>query len=362
MRVYNFAAGPATLPVSVLEKAQKELLNYNGLGMSVMEITHRSKPFEEILFGAEANLRKLMGIDENYDILFLQGGASTQFAMIPLNLFRNSKKADFINTGVWSKKAIVEAKRFGQVNVVASSEDKTFNYIPAFDESSFDADADYFHITTNNTIYGTRYRRLPNVGNVPLVADMSSNILSEKSEVMDVSRYGLIYAGAQKNIGPAGVTLVIIRKDLVGHAQDITPVMLNYATHAKERSLYNTPPVFPIYMASLVFEWLLENGGVEGIQKYNEEKASLLYDFLDNSALFTATVQGECRSLMNIPFLLPTEELNAAFIKQATQKGLVNLKGHRSVGGMRASIYNAMSVEGVRALVAFMKEFESANK
>ncbi|MGI6168400.1 MAG: 3-phosphoserine/phosphohydroxythreonine transaminase [Christensenellales bacterium] len=362
MRVYNFAAGPATLPVSVLERAQKELLDYRGLGMSVMEITHRSKPFEEILFGAEENLRKLMGISDSYDILFLQGGASTQFAMVPLNLFTNAKKADFIHTGVWSKKAIAEARRYGLVNVVASSEDQAFNDIPSFDESKFDPKADYFHITTNNTIYGTRYRRLPNVGNVPLVADMSSNILSEKSEVMDVSRYGLIYAGAQKNIGPAGVTLVIIRKDLIGRTQNTVPTMLNYETHAKERSLFNTPPVYPIYIASLVFEWLMDKGGIEAIQKHNEEKAALLYDFLDDSALFSSTVQGECRSLMNVPFLLPTEELNASFIRQAAQNGLVNLKGHRSVGGMRASIYNAMSMEGVEALVAFMKEFELSNR
>ena len=358
-RVYNFSAGPSVLPLPVLEKAQKELLNANGSGMSVMEMSHRSKVFKDIIEEAEALIRDLMNIPENYKVLFLQGGASTQFAMVPLNLMTKNKKADYVNTGVWSKKAISEAKKYGTVNIVASSEDKTFNYIPELDESKFSKDADYFHITTNNTIYGTRYTKLPDTGNVPLVADASSGILSE---VYPITKFGLIYAGAQKNIGPAGLTIVIIREELLGNAMDFTPTMLDYKTHAGNNSLYNTPPTFAVYMAMLVFRWLKELGGVPEIEKYNKEKAKILYDFLDNSKLFKGTAATKDRSLMNIPFVLPTDELNKKFVKEAEKAGLVNLAGHRSVGGMRASIYNAMPIEGVKALVNFMKEFELENQ
>lgn len=358
-RVYNFSPGPSALPLEVLEKAQKELVNYPGAGMSVMEMSHRSKSYMEIIEGAEKLFREVMNIPQNYKVLFLQGGASTQFAMVPLNLFRNSKKADFACTGLWAKKAISEAKKFGKVNVVASSEEAVFNYIPELDPSTFDKEADYFHITLNNTIYGTRFTKLPEVGDVPLVTDASSNILSE---VIDVSKFGLIYAGAQKNIGPAGLTVVIIRDDLIGHAMDITPTMLNYKTHAEEGSMYNTPPTYAIYIAKLALEWLNGLGGVPAMQKINEEKAGLLYNFLDNSPLFKGTVVPKDRSLMNIPFILPTDELNEKFIKEATASGLVNLRGHRTVGGMRASIYNAMPIEGVKSLVNFMEKFETDNK
>ena len=358
-RVYNFSAGPSMLPLEVLEKAQKEFVCYGDTGMSVMEMSHRSKDFEQIIQHAEASLRELMHIPDNYKVLFLQGGGSTQFAMIPLNLMNKNNKADFVKTGQWAKKAIQEAERYGNVHVVASSEDATFNYIPELDPSTFDKDADYFYITLNNTIYGTRYTTLPDTGNVPLVADASSNILSEE---IDVSKFGLIFAGAQKNLGPAGVTVVIIREDLVGNAMDFTPTMLNYATHVKENSLYNTPPTYGIYFMGLVFDWVKEKGGVKAIQKINEEKAALLYDFLDRSNLFEGTVVKKDRSLMNVPFVLPTEELNEKFIKEAKAAGFVNLKGHRTVGGMRASIYNAMPVEGVKALVAFMEEFEKNNQ
>ncbi|HHY81906.1 MAG TPA: 3-phosphoserine/phosphohydroxythreonine transaminase [Clostridiales bacterium] len=358
-RVYNFSAGPSALPLPVLEKARNELINTNNSGMSVMEMSHRSKMFLDIITEAEKLLRELMNIPENYEVLFLQGGASTQFAMVPLNLFSKSKKADFVNTGLWSKKAIAEAKKYGIVNVVASSEDKVFNYIPELDKSKFTEDADFFHITINNTIYGTRYTSLPDTGDVPLVTDMSSSILSQ---VYDVNRFGLIYAGAQKNIGPAGLTIVIIRKDLIGKAMDITPTMLNYQVHAENGSMYNTPPTFAIYMAMLVFQWLKDMGGVAEIEKVNIEKAGLLYDFLDNSRLFRGTVVPKDRSLMNVPFILPSEELNQKFIKEAKEAGLVNLAGHRSVGGMRASIYNPMPIEGVKALVRFMEKFELENK
>jgi len=358
-RVYNFSAGPSALPLPVLEKASKELVNTNNSGMSVMEMSHRSKAFQDIIDEAEKLLRELMSIPDNYHVLFLQGGASTQFAMVPLNLFSKSKKADFVNTGMWSKKAISEAKRYGTVNVVASSEDKVFSYIPELDKSKFSKDADYFHITVNNTIYGTRYTSLPDTGDVPLVTDMSSSILSQ---VYDVTKFGLIYAGAQKNIGPAGLTIVIVRKDLTGKAMDGTPTMLNYQIHAENGSMYNTPPTFAIYIAMLVFQWLKDLGGVAEIEKINIEKAGLLYDFLDNSKLFRGTVVAKDRSLMNVPFILPTEELNQKFIKEAKEAGLVNLAGHRSVGGMRASIYNPMPIEGVKALVAFMEKFELENK
>lgn len=357
-RVYNFSAGPSMLPLPVLEKAQKEMLCYGNTGMSVMEMSHRSKAFEEIIFGAEDLLRELMGIPENYAVLFVQGGGSTQFASIPLNFFKN-KKADYVITGQWAKKASQEAARYGEVNIVASSADKTFSYIPELDKSTFSKDADYFYITYNNTIYGTRYTELPDTGDIPLIADISSNIMSE---VMDVSKFGMLYAGAQKNVGPAGLTVCIIRKDMLGHAQDICPTMLNYNTHAENRSLYNTPPTYSIYISKLVYEWIKSMGGVAQLQKLNEEKAAVLYDYLDNSSLFRGTVVPKDRSLMNVPFVTDSDEINAKFIKEATEKGFVNLKGHRTVGGMRASIYNAMPMEGVKKLVEFMKKFEMENK
>ena len=358
-RVYNFSAGPSTLPVAVLEQASKELLNYEGSGMSVMEMSHRSSVYQGIIDEAEASLRQLMNIPDNYKVLFLQGGASTQFAMVPLNLMVGSKKADFVNTGAWSKKAIAEAKKFGEVNVIATSEDTTFNYIPKLDPATFTPDADYFYITSNNTIYGTVYKNLPDTKGVPIVADMSSNILSEEINVAD---YGIIFAGAQKNMGPAGVTVVIIREDLVGKADASVPTMLNYETHVKAASMFNTPPTYSIYMAGLVFKWLLSNGGIKAMEETNKAKAQMLYDYLDSSDFYKGTVVQEDRSMMNVPFVSPSQELDAAFIKGAADKGLVNLKGHRTVGGMRASIYNAMPVAGVEALIAYMKEFEAANK
>ncbi|KAI4452957.1 phosphoserine aminotransferase [Holotrichia oblita] len=357
-RVVNFSAGPSVLPVPVLEKAAKEMVCYPGAGMGVMEMSHRSKVYEEIINGAEALLRELMNVPDNYKILFLQGGASLQFSMIPINLFKN-KKADYTDTGEWAARAIKEAKKYGEINVVASSADKTYSYIPKFDKSKFDPEADYFHFTMNNTIFGTRYKELPDTGNIPLVTDMSSCILSE---VYDVSNFGLIYAGAQKNIGPAGVTVVIIREDLLGNAPALCPAMMDYAIHAKNGSMYNTPPTYGIYLAKLVFEWLKEQGGVPAMQKINEEKAALLYDYLDNSKMFRGTVEKEDRSLMNIPFVTDSEELNNKFVKEAEKAGFVNLKGHRSVGGMRASIYNAMPREGILKLVDFMKDFEVNNK
>lgn len=358
-RVYNFSAGPSMLPEEVLKIAASELVEYKDSGMSIMEMSHRSKTYEAIIGEAESLLRELMNIPDNYKVLFLQGGASSQFAMVPLNLFRKSMRADFVRTGLWAKKAQAEAARYGKVNVVASSEDKTFSYIPELDKSKFDPEADFFHITTNNTIYGTRFTSLPDTGNVPLVADMSSNILSE---VYDVSKFGIIYAGAQKNMGPAGLTVVIIREDLIGHAMDITPTMFNYKTHADEGSMFNTPPTYSIYISKLVFQWMKDMGGVPAMQKLNEKKAAILYDYLDSSSFFKGTVVKKDRSLMNIPFILPTEELNEKFIKEATKNGFVQLKGHRSVGGMRASIYNAMPIEGVQKLVDFMKKFEQENK
>ena len=358
-RVYNFSAGPSMLPLSVLETAQKEMLDYNGSGMSVMEMSHRSKVYDEIIKTAEADLRELMNIPDNYKVLFLQGGGHTQFAMVPLNLRRNGK-ADYVKTGQWAKKAAKEAEKYIDVNIVASSEDKTFSYIPDLDPATFTKDADYFYICYNNTIYGTRYTKLPETGNVPLVADISSNIMSE---VMDVTKFGLLYAGAQKNIGPAGVTIAIVREDLIGNAQAITPTMLDYKIHADNDSLYNTPPCYAIYVAGLTFKWLKnEIGGIANMQKINEEKAAILYNYLDESKLFRGTVVPKDRSLMNVPFVTDDEDLNAKFIKEATAAGFVNLKGHRTVGGMRASIYNAMPTEGVKALVEFMKKFETDNK
>lgn len=357
-RVYNFSAGPSMLPEAALKKAADEMLCYGTSGMSVMEMSHRSKDFEAIINEAERLLRELMEIPNNYKVLFLQGGASSQFAMVPLNLIGKTGKADYVITGQWSKKAFAEASRYGEAVKVASSEDAVFNYIPKLDKSMFSKDASYFHITTNNTIYGTRYTTLPDTGDVPLVADMSSNILSQ---VYDVSKFGLIYAGAQKNMGPAGLTVAIIREDLIGNALDITPTMFNYETHAKNGSMFNTPPTYSIYIMKLVLEWLKSVGGIPAIQKVNEEKAKILYDFLDESKLFRGTVVKEDRSIMNVPFVTGDDDLNAEFIKTAASKGFVNLKGHRTVGGMRASIYNAMPTEGVAALVELMKEFEAAH-
>lgn len=358
-RVYNFSAGPAVLPESVLKKAASELVEYGNTGMSVMEMSHRSQAFQDIIDSAESCLRELMGISDDYHVLFLQGGGSMQFAMVPTNLFRNSRKCDIVNTGSWTKKAIKEARKLGTVNVVASSEDKTFTYIPKLDPATFTKDADYFYICSNNTIYGTRYTSFPETGNVPLVADMSSNILSQE---VDVSKFGMIFAGAQKNIGPAGVTIVIIRKDLVGHAPENTLTMLNYRTHVDGKSMFNTPPTYGIYIAGLVFDWVKQQGGVKALEEINKKKAAILYDYLDSSSIFRGTVVKEDRSLMNVPFVTGSDELDAKFIKEAGANGLVNIKGHRSVGGMRASIYNAMPVEGVTKLVDFMKKFEMENK
>lgn len=347
------------LPEEVLKTAAEQMLDYNGSGMSVMEMSHRSKVFEEIIQTAEADLRELLNIPDNYKVLFLQGGASSVFAMIPLNLMTKNKKADYVITGQWSKKAFSEAQKYGNARKVASSEDKVFNYIPDLDKSMFDPEADYVHITGNNTIYGTRYTTLPDTGDVPLVADLSSCILSEP---IDVTKYGMIYFGAQKNVGPAGVTIVVIREDLLGEPMDITPTMFNLSIHAKNDSLYNTPPCYAIYVCGLVFKHLKKLGGLEKMKEINERKAKVLYDFLDQSKMFHGTVVPKDRSLMNVPFVTDSEELNAKFIKEAAAAGFVNLKGHRTVGGMRASIYNAMPEEGVKALVAFMKKFEEENR
>lgn len=356
-RVFNFSSGPSVLPEEVLEIARDEMLNWHGSGMSVMEMSHRSKWFEQIIQQTEADLRDLMQIPSNYKVLFLQGGTFTQFAMVPLNLMIKGK-ADYVNTGTLSQKAIGEARKFGKVNIVASSEEENFTCIPTLDPKTFSRDADYFYITTNNTIYGTRYTTLPDTGRVPLVADMSSNILSE---VYDVSKFGLIFAGAQKNMGPAGVTVVIIRGDLITDTSAEVPTMLQYKVHVENESMYNTPPCYSIYICGLVYQWLKKLGGVSVIQKINEEKAAILYDFLDNSNMFRGTVNKKDRSLMNVPFHTGNKELDARFVREAQAKGLVNLKGHRMVGGMRASIYNAMPVQGVQALVSFMKDFEAAN-
>ena len=358
-RVYNFSAGPSMLPESVLRRAADEMLDYHGCGQSVMEMSHRSKEYQGIIDSTESLLREVMGIPDNYKVLFLQGGASSQFAMIPMNLMAKNGKADFVLTGQWATKAYQEASRYGEAHVVASSKDKTFSYIPELDPAAFTKDADYFHICMNNTIYGTRYTKLPETGDVPLVADISSCILSEP---IDVSRFALLYAGAQKNMAPAGLTVVIIREDLIGHAMDITPTMFNYKTHADNGSMYNTPPCYNIYIAGLVLEWIRDEiGGLEEMKKINEKKAGMLYDFLDQSKLFRGTVVPKDRSLMNVPFVTGSDELDAKFVKAATAAGFVNLKGHRTVGGMRASIYNAMPVEGVEKLVAFMQNFEKEN-
>ena len=357
-RVYNFSAGPAVLPEEVLKSAAEEMLDYNGTGMSVMELSHRSKAFEEIITTAEADLRELMGIPDNYKVLFLQGGASQQFAMIPMNLMKN-KVADYIITGQWAKKAADEAEKYGKVNRIASSADKTYSYIPDCSDLPVSEDADYVYICENNTIYGTKYKTLPNTKGKTLVADVSSCFLSEP---VDVTKYGIIYGGVQKNIGPAGMVIVIIREDLI--TEDVllgTPTMLTYKTHADAKSLYNTPPAYGIYICGKVFKWLKAMGGLEVMKERNEKKAKILYDYLDQSKLFKGTVVPEDRSLMNVPFVTGDKDLDAKFVKEAAEAGLVNLKGHRSVGGMRASIYNAMPIEGVEALVAFMKKFEEEN-
>ncbi|MDU2895787.1 MAG: 3-phosphoserine/phosphohydroxythreonine transaminase [Clostridium sp.] len=358
-RVYNFAAGPAVLPEEVLKEAAEEMLDYKGTGMSVMEMSHRSKAFEGIIQDAEKDLRDLMNIPDNYKVLFLQGGGSTQFAMVPMNLMKN-KVADYIITGQWAKKAAAEAEKFGKVNRIASSADKTFTYIPDLKNIEISDDADYVYICHNNTIYGTTYHDLPDTKGKILVADMSSDILSEP---IDVTKYGLIFAGVQKNIGPAGTVVVIIREDLI--TEDVlegTPTMLQYKIHADNKSLYNTPPAYGIYICGKVFKHLKKLGGLEAMKKRNEEKAKILYDYLDSSELFSGTVVKEDRSLMNVPFVTGNKELDAKFVKEAKAAGIENIKGHRTVGGMRASIYNAMPIEGVKYLVEFMKKFEAENK
>ena len=357
-RVYNFSAGPAVLPEEVLQEAANEMFDYRGSGMSVMEMSHRSKTYQAIIDEAEADLRDLMNIPDNYKVLFLQGGASQQFAMIPMNLMKN-KVADYIITGQWAKKAWQEAQKYGKANAVASSADKTFSYIPDCSDLPISEDADYVYICENNTIYGTKYKTLPNTKGKILVSDVSSCFLSEP---VDVTKYGVIYGGVQKNIGPAGVVIVIIREDLIPETvEDFVPTMLRYDIHAKNGSMYNTPPAYGIYICGKVFKWLKKMGGLEAMKARNEKKAKILYDFLDRSKLFKGTVVKEDRSLMNVPFVTGDEELDAKFVKEATAAGFVNLKGHRTVGGMRASIYNAMPIEGVEKLVAFMEEFEKAN-
>lgn len=354
-RVYNFSAGPSCLPESVLKTAADEMLDYKGSGQSVMEMSHRSKVYDAIIKECEALLREVMSIPDNYKVLFLQGGASSQFAMVPMNIMTGSGKADFIITGQWATKAYKEAARYGKAREIASSKDKTFSYIPKVTKDDIDPEADYVHICVNNTIYGTKYNWLPDTGDVTLVGDVSSCILSEP---IDVTKFGILYAGAQKNMGPAGLTVAIVREDLIGKAMDITPTMFNYKTHADNDSMFNTPPCYSIYICKLVLEWVRDLGGLEKMKEINEKKAAILYNFLDNSKLFKGTVVAEDRSLMNIPFVTGNEELDAEFVKSAAEAGFVNLKGHRSVGGMRASIYNAMPVEGVEKLVAFMKDFE----
>ena len=357
-RVYNFSAGPAVLPEEVLKECQEEMMNYGGTGMSVMEMSHRAKAFESIINTAEADLRELMNIPDNYKVLFLQGGASLQFAMIPMNLMKN-KVADYIITGQWAKKAFAEAKLYGDAVAVASSADETFSYIPDCSDLPIRDNADYVYICENNTIYGTKFKTLPNTKGKTLVADVSSCFLSEP---VDVSKYGIIYGGVQKNVGPAGTVIVIIREDLI--TEDVlpgTPTMMKYKIHADNKSLYNTPPAYGIYVCGKVFKWLKAQGGLSVMKEKNEKKAGILYDFLDNSKLFKGTVRKKDRSLMNVPFVTGNEELDAKFIKVAQAAGFVNLKGHRSVGGMRASIYNAMPIEGVEKLVEFMKKFEAEN-
>lgn len=358
-RVYNFSAGPSTLPVPVLEQAAAEMLDYQGSGQSVMEMSHRSKVFDKIIKDAKALMRELYNVPDNYKVLFLQGGASAQFSAIPLNFMNGSGKADYIITGQWAKKAFQEAQKYGDVKAAASSADKTFSYIPKTKPEDFRDDVDYVYICMNNTIYGTVYKELPPVGDKVLIADISSCALSEP---LDISKFGMVYFGAQKNVAPAGLVVAIIREDLLGNARDITPVMMNYKVQADADSLYNTPPCWTIYICKLVLEWIKELGGLKAMKERNEKKAKILYDFLDSSEMFKGTVVPEDRSLMNVPFVTGDEELDAKFVKEATDAGFVNLKGHRTVGGMRASIYNAMPIEGVEKLVEFMKKFEEENK
>ena len=358
-KVYKFSAGPATLPEEVLKEAQMELLEYGGSGMSVMEMSHRSGSFKKIIDEAEADFRELAGIPEHYKVLFLQGGASLQFAMIPMNLMKN-RVADYIVTGQWAKKAYQEAAKYGKANKIASSEDKTFSYIPDCSDLQISKDADYVYICENNTIYGTKFHKLPDTKGKLLVSDVSSCFLSEP---IDIEKYGIMYGGVQKNIGPAGMVIAVVREDLItGDVLEGTPTMMNYKTHADAGSMYNTPNTYCIYMCGKVFKWLKKMGGLEVMKARNEEKAKILYDFLDASSLFQGTVVKEDRSLMNVPFITGNEELDAKFVKEAAAAGLVNLKGHRSVGGMRASIYNAMPKAGVEALVAFMTQFEKENR
>lgn len=356
--IYNFSAGPAVLPKAVLQQVQQELVDWHGCGMSVMEMSHRGKEFMGIAAEAEADLRALMGIPSNYKVLFLQGGASSQFAMVPMNLLRGKTSADYLNTGEWSKKAIKEARKYGSVNVVASSEDRDFSYAPEQSAWKLDPNAAYVHYTPNETIGGVEIFWTPETGDVPLVADMSSTILSRP---IDVSKFGLIYAGAQKNIGPAGLTIVIVREDLLGQTVAGTPAMFDYKTHADADSMYNTPPTFAMYVAGLVFKWIAAQGGLAAMEKINREKAALLYDLLDATDFYNSPVAKENRSLMNVPFTLKDAALDEAFLKGAKERGLLQLKGHRSVGGMRASIYNAMPREGVQALADYMREFEKQN-
>ena len=354
-RVYNFSAGPAVLPESVLKEAAAEMLDYRGTGMSVMEMSHRSKAYQAIIDEAEADLRSLMGIPENYKVLFMQGGAHLQFSMVPMNFMKN-KVADYIITGQWAKRAWQEAKMFGTANAIASSADKTFSYIPDCSDLPISPDADYVYICENNTIYGTKFWNLPNTNGKDLVSDVSSCFLSEP---VDVTKYGMLYGGVQKNIGPAGVVIAVIREDLI--REDVlpgTPTMLRYKTHADNGSMYNTPPAYGIYICGKVFKWLLRNGGLTEMKAYNEKKAAVLYDYLDSSRLFHGTVVKKDRSLMNVPFVTGDAEQDAKFVKAAAEAGFVNLKGHRSVGGMRASIYNAMPIEGVEKLVSFMEHYE----
>ncbi|HXH64915.1 MAG TPA: 3-phosphoserine/phosphohydroxythreonine transaminase [Mariprofundaceae bacterium] len=355
-RKFNFSAGPAMLPTAVIERAQREMLDWNGSGMSVMEMSHRGKEYMSIATKAEADLRQVMGIPDSYKVLFLQGGASSQFAMIPLNLLGDKKSADYINTGMWSKKAIAEAKRYCSVNIAADTSEGGFTTVPTQGQLKLNPDAAYVHYTPNETIGGVEFDYIPDTGDVPLVADMSSTILSRP---LDVSKFGMIYAGAQKNIGPAGLCIVIIREDLLGKAAAITPTMFNYTVHAENESMYNTPATYSWYIAGLVFEWLEEQGGLTAMAAVNKRKADKLYAAIDASAFYASPVAKNARSWMNVPFTLADPELDAAFLKGASERGLVTLKGHRSVGGMRASIYNAMPEEGVDALVAYMQEFES---
>ena len=357
-RIFNFSAGPAVLPVPVLEEAQRDLVALPGVGMSVLEISHRSKAFDEIIQGAEADIRALAGIPDDYAVLFLQGGASLQFSMVPMNLLTAGATADYVVTGVWSEKAVKEAKRVGTVNIAASTEADKFTHVPAQSDLKLTPNAAYVHVTSNNTIYGTQWRTLPDAGASPLVNDASSDIFSQP---IDVPRHGLIYAGAQKNLAPAGLTLVIVRKDLLERSQASLPTMLSYKVHAENQSLYNTPPVFAIYVLRLVLKWLRANGGLEAMASQNERKANLLYSEIDRTGFYTGHARKDSRSWMNVTFRLPNEELEKKFVKESTAAGLDGLKGHRSVGGLRASIYNAFPEDGVRALVGFMREFERKN-